>query len=518
MSVSDHNAIMLGEPRKNWGPYLFYFYNNWLEDDELIKQAKKGWIGCKATGCKVFVLACKVKSTKRNLKFFLLEKKKDSFSVKECEQRLAAVEVKAVRNGWTEALRKERIDILSNSIMKDLNKTFIALIPKKDNLETLSDFRPISLVGSKYKIIAKVLANRLKKVLNTVIGETQMAFVRTCQILDSFVIAEEIIHMGKRNHEDGVLVKLDFEKAYDSVDLNLIGSVNERHVIWGKMETLDKVLHHHSVTWTWKATELGLVRGAIFGDNTEHISHLQFADDTIIFLQPKPDYLRNAKRVLRCFKLVVGLRINFHKSCLVRIGDGRSVFWETSIDGNGKLREACPRFFALFIKKHGVFQEFESWNGSRWVWEVPLRTCLFDWEKDQCGVFLNLLDCICIRKSVCDALAWKYQSDGKFTVGSFHRKMLELQSNNTLVFTGGWQGVSPPKIELFGWQLLRGRLMVKNVMLKFGLDLTPIMLCSLCNTEGETMDHLFLHCHRSWKLWTSTMKWWGVETCSNKTL
>ncbi|KAK2642979.1 hypothetical protein Ddye_024742 [Dipteronia dyeriana] len=132
--------------------------------------------------------------------------------VKEGEQRLAAVKVKAVKNGWTMALRKKRIDILSEllggikrdeqrwrqnfyedgSIVKDLNKTFIALIPKKGNPKTLSDFRPISLVGSMYKIIAK--------------------------ILDSFVITEEIIHMWKRDHEGGVLVKLNFEKAYDSVD------------------------------------------------------------------------------------------------------------------------------------------------------------------------------------------------------------------------------------------------------------------------------------------------------------
>ncbi|KAK3185009.1 hypothetical protein Dsin_032295 [Dipteronia sinensis] len=83
------------------------------------------------------------------------------------------------------------------SIVKDLNKTFIALISKCGNPESLKDFRPISLVGSMYKVLAKVLANRLKKVMNYVIGEAQMAFVEGCQILDSFVIAEELIKYGK---------------------------------------------------------------------------------------------------------------------------------------------------------------------------------------------------------------------------------------------------------------------------------------------------------------------------------
>ncbi|KAK2635518.1 hypothetical protein Ddye_030310 [Dipteronia dyeriana] len=75
-------------------------------------------------------------------------------------------------------------------IVKDLNRTFIALVPKVGKPETMKDFRPISLVGSLYKVLAKVLANRLRKVLDSIIGELQMAFVQNRQITDSFVIAE----------------------------------------------------------------------------------------------------------------------------------------------------------------------------------------------------------------------------------------------------------------------------------------------------------------------------------------
>ncbi|KAK2636467.1 hypothetical protein Ddye_031259 [Dipteronia dyeriana] len=82
----------------------------------------------------------------------------------------------------------------------------------------MRDFRPISLVGSLYNVLSKVLANRMKMVMNLVIGETQMAFVENRQIVDSFDIAEEIVHKWKRDRVRGLLVKLDFEKAYDSVD------------------------------------------------------------------------------------------------------------------------------------------------------------------------------------------------------------------------------------------------------------------------------------------------------------
>ena len=62
--------------------------------------------------------------------------------------------------------------------VKSLNATFLVLVPKKGGVEDLKDFRPISLVGSLYKLLAKVLANRIKKVMGKVISESQNAFVK----------------------------------------------------------------------------------------------------------------------------------------------------------------------------------------------------------------------------------------------------------------------------------------------------------------------------------------------------
>ena len=60
---------------------------------------------------------------------------------------------------------------------KSINTTFLVLIPKKGGAEDLKDFRPISLVGSLYKLLAKVLANRLKKVVGKVVFEVQNTFM-----------------------------------------------------------------------------------------------------------------------------------------------------------------------------------------------------------------------------------------------------------------------------------------------------------------------------------------------------
>lgn len=112
--------------------------------------------------------------------------------------------------------------------MKELNNTFLALIPKKLAPESLNDYRPISLVGSMYKVLAKVLANRMKKVMCSVIGEIQTDFVENRQIIDSFVKANEIIHKWKYDQNGGLMVKLDFEKAYDSIDFSFLDNCKEQ--------------------------------------------------------------------------------------------------------------------------------------------------------------------------------------------------------------------------------------------------------------------------------------------------
>ena len=103
-------------------------------------------------------------------------------------------------------------------LSKHIGATFITLIEKKASAEYINDYRPISLIGSIYKILAKVLTTRLQKVLPQLISTAQGAFFNGRQILDDALIANECIDPRYRQRTPGIIYKLDLEKAFDWVN------------------------------------------------------------------------------------------------------------------------------------------------------------------------------------------------------------------------------------------------------------------------------------------------------------
>nr|KYP51174.1 LINE-1 reverse transcriptase isogeny [Cajanus cajan] len=262
---------------------------------------------------------------------------------------------KFIKAFW-EVMKKEFLVFLeefhtTGKFSRGTNPTFIALIPKGDDPRGLGDYRPISLVSCIYKIVSKVLARRLKKVLDKVIDQRQSAFLGGRQLLHSVMIANEVVEEAKRMKKKCIVFKVDYEKAYDSANWEFLFYMLRRlgfcdtWVKWikGCMTSASvSVLVNGSPT-----SEFGMERGLGQGDplapflftvvaeglsglmrqatqnnmfasfklgkNNVDINLLQYADDTIIFGEGNLHNIMVVKSMLRCFEMVSGLKVNFHK-------------------------------------------------------------------------------------------------------------------------------------------------------------------------------------------------------------
>lgn len=105
--------------------------------------------------------------------------------------------------------------------LKDLNHTFIALIPKIKDPNRMVDYRPISLCNVVYKLISKSLANQLKKIIDDIISPNQLAFILKRLISDNVLVDFECIHkINNKTYggEGALMLKLNMNKAYDRVE------------------------------------------------------------------------------------------------------------------------------------------------------------------------------------------------------------------------------------------------------------------------------------------------------------
>ncbi|GMJ07534.1 hypothetical protein HRI_004422600 [Hibiscus trionum] len=232
------------------------------------------------------------------------------------------------------------------------NQSFVALIPKTPNPMYIEDYRPISLVGSLYKILARVLARRLARCISEVVGDTQFAFVAGKQIAYCSLIANEVIDDLKKKNRKAIIFKADFMRAYDTVSWKFLEFAQDKMgfgSLWKKWimtcistpvisvlvngipsgpfnikrglrqgcslsPLLFNIVGEMLSSLLNKAAVLGILESVKVGNSNLRISHIQFADDLMVFDSAKEESVRNIIRIMRLFSLCSGLQLNLQKT------------------------------------------------------------------------------------------------------------------------------------------------------------------------------------------------------------
>ncbi|KAL0376653.1 UNVERIFIED_CONTAM: LINE-1 retrotransposable element O protein [Sesamum calycinum] len=249
------------------------------------------------------------------------------------------------------------LNLLNSLVMPpSLNATNIVLILKCKHPEYLTQFRPISLCNVVYKIASKAIANRLKVLLDRIISPFQSAFVPGRLITDNVLLAFELNHFLNTKTKGGqgyMVLKLDVSKAYDKVEWAFLKQVMLKlgfppppfcaschplclvGLLFFYVRWLSIWLSHPRKGSPWRGpsfsvpisslyriflftyTKGGVSRpypGNFYLPGAPCISHLLFADDTLIFRKASLSSVRAIKDLLEIYRRASGQEINFHKS------------------------------------------------------------------------------------------------------------------------------------------------------------------------------------------------------------
>jgi len=370
----------------------------------------------------------KMKQNKGNeLEYFLDDswiKKITEEQKQKCEGLITEQEVKVVirnmknnKTPGTDGIPAEFYKIFWKQIgpfmVKSLNYSFkagqlsitqkqgiIICIPKTENRNTLNNWRPITLLNVDYKVLSGVLSYRMREILKDIIGQQQKGFLRGRYIGESTRLVYDIMHFLERKHQKGLIMLIDFQKAFDSLEWNYIERILSTYGFGNDFLAWHKILYNQAQSCVINgghfSTFFNIERGCRQGDplspyifilaaeplamaikHSKKIKGIkvkgkeyklgQYADDTYTLMDGSEESLAETLEILDKFQVASGLKTNVDKTKLIWLGSAKN-----------SLQTLCPHvklkwtnsFKLLGIKFHVNLKDMIDLNYNIKIGEI----------------------------------------------------------------------------------------------------------------------------------------------------
>uniref|UniRef100_A0A803PQ54 Reverse transcriptase domain-containing protein n=1 Tax=Cannabis sativa TaxID=3483 RepID=A0A803PQ54_CANSA len=433
------------------------------------------------------------------------------------------------------------LDILNNNAsMASINKTLIVLIPKKSNASSLKDFRPISLCSTLYKIVSKTIANRIKPIIENIISPTQSAFLADRLIFDNILIAQEMVHAinhRKFGKVGWVGLKLDMEKAFDRVEWDFLLAILHHVNFPNKLvslihQCLSSVSTKFSVNGNITKEifpsrglrqgdplspylfllcseglaaalriqeQLGNFDGISIARSAPAISHLLFADDTLVFAKATHSSCNALQAALQLYNQATGQCVNFGKSSILFSPNTPS---QVSDHFYHALGLSNRPFLSKYLGVPQCFGRVSFFINANGTWDVNQLSNYFDHD-----TVATILQVPIGGHDKADCLIWKGGSSGLLTVKSAYHlantSTLPPSSSNTSFYNRWWKffwnQTIPPKVKNFGWRTFHH--ILPTAFNLYRKKVVPSPSCSFCGCALETVTHALLDCSRVRQVW-----------------
>nr|GEW81763.1 RNA-directed DNA polymerase, eukaryota [Tanacetum cinerariifolium] len=356
---------------------------------------------------------------------------------------------------------------------------FFPLIPKVQDPKFMNDYHPISLIGSLYKVVTKILALRLSSVITGPILDVQTAFLPSRQILDGPFVINELLSWCEHKKPHAMIFKVDFDKAYDSI----------------RWDLLDDVLQSFGFGFKWRLWILGSLssRMAFVLVNESPTTEFQFhcglkqGDPLALYL-----FILVMESLHLSFSRVVdaGIFKAIHGPNIQKLSSFTSSIWNNILKEVNILKDRGVDLISRCKRRVGNGMHTQFWSDV-WLGDQQLRymfPCIYALEENkECSVAVKLQGDVefSLRRQ-------DLNENGVFCVKDV-RKLLDESFLPKEATATRWVKFVPIKINVFAWKVSLDRLPTRVNLMHRGIYVSSLSF-PICSSHIEDTSHLLFSC------------------------